>query len=106
VLPIALLFAMSKGALEQMTRVLAKDLGARGMTVNCVAPGPVDTPVFRAGKTPEQMKWIAGLVPQKRLAIPDDISPTVAFLASEEARWINGQTIGVDGVRLSSSSIV
>ncbi|KAI0087897.1 NAD-P-binding protein [Irpex rosettiformis] len=99
VLPIALLFTMSKGALEQMTRILAKDLGTRGITVNCVAPGPVDTPVFRAGKTPQQLKSIASLSPQQRLGVPEDISPIVAFLASQDAQWVNGQTIGVNGVR-------
>ncbi|KAI0697914.1 hypothetical protein BC835DRAFT_1305064 [Cytidiella melzeri] len=97
VLPMALLFAMSKGALEQMTRVLAKDLGERGITVNCVAPGPVDTPVFRAGKTEQQMRWIAGLAPPNRVGLPEDISPAVAFLVSEEAKWVNGQTLGVNG---------
>lgn len=95
----ALLFAMSKGAIEQMTRILAKDLGTRGIAVNCVAPGPVDTPVFRAGKTPQQLKSIAGLSPQQRLGVPEDISPIVAFLASEEAQWVNGQILGVNGVR-------
>ncbi|KAI0338994.1 short chain type dehydrogenase [Trametopsis cervina] len=97
VLPMALLFAMTKGAIEQMTRVLAKDLGSRGITVNCVAPGPVDTPVFRAGKSPLQMKYIASVTPQNRLALPEDISPSVAFLVSQEAQWVNGQILGVNG---------
>ncbi|KIP08580.1 hypothetical protein PHLGIDRAFT_29477 [Phlebiopsis gigantea 11061_1 CR5-6] len=97
ILPISLLYAMSKGAVEQLVRVLSQDLGARGITVNAIAPGAVDTPLFRAGKSPHMVKWIASLNPQKRVPVPDEVSPIVAFLASDEAGWINGQTIGVNG---------
>ena len=92
------MFCATKGAVEQIVRILAKDLGQRGITVNAIAPGAVDTPLFRAGKPPQMMKWIASLNPQKRIPSPDEISPIVAFLASDEARWVNGQTIGVSGV--------
>ena len=81
-----------------MVRVLAKDLGTRGITVNAIAPSAVDTPLFRCGKPPQMIKWIASLNPQNRIPLPDDISPMVGFLVSEEARWVNGQTIGVNGV--------
>ncbi|EPQ50952.1 NAD P-binding protein [Gloeophyllum trabeum ATCC 11539] len=97
VLPNALVYVASKGAVEQVSRVLAKDLGARGITVNTVSPGPVDTPLFRDGKTEQQIQFIANLNPQKRLGQPDEIAPIVAFLSSEEAGWINGQNILVNG---------
>ena len=93
-----LMFCASKGAVEQIVRVLSKDLGQRGSTVNAIAPGAVDTPLFRAGKPPQMMKWIADLNPQRRIPSPDEISPIVAFLASDDASWVNGQTIGVNGV--------
>lgn len=95
-----LMYAASKGATEQLVRVLAKDLGQRGITVNAISPGAVDTPLFRAGKTPQMIKWVASLNPQNRIPQPDEISPIVAFLASADAGWINGQIIGVNGVRL------
>ncbi len=95
---------MSKGAIEQVSRVLAKDLGARGMTVNTVSPGPVDTALFRAGKPQKVMDFIASQNPNNRLALPEDIAPMVAFLASPAAQWVNGQNIRVNGVspRLNS----
>ena len=102
VLPNALVYVASKAAVEQISRVLAKDLGSRGITVNTVSPGPVDTPLFREGKTEQQIQFIAGLNPSNRLGLPEEIAPTVAFLASAAAGWISGQNILVNGVsRLS-----
>ncbi|KAI0076340.1 NAD(P)-binding protein [Panus rudis PR-1116 ss-1] len=99
ILPMSLLFAASKGAVEQFVRVLAKDLGEKGITVNAVAPGAVDTPLFREGKPPQMVNWIAQLHPQKRIPMPHEIAPVVAFLVSDDAGWVNGQTIMVNGVR-------
>jgi 3-oxoacyl-[acyl-carrier protein] reductase len=96
------MYATSKGAVEQLVRVLSKDLGARGITVNAISPSAVDTPLFRVGKSPQLIKWVASLNPQKRIPHPDEISPIVAFLACEEAGWVNGQIIGVNGVRTGS----
>ena len=81
-----------------MSRILAKDLGRKGITVNTVSPGPVDTDMFRYGKTEEAITTIANSHPLKRLGAPNEIAPVVAFLASPEAAWVNGQTIAVNGV--------
>jgi len=97
VLPNALVYVASKGAIEQAARVLAKDLGTRGITVNVVSPGPTDTPLFRAGKPEQVMKAIASTNPSNRLGQPEDIAPVVSFLASPAASWVNGQNILVNG---------
>ncbi|VDB88526.1 unnamed protein product [Peniophora sp. CBMAI 1063] len=95
--PNNIVYVATKGAIEQITRTLAKDLGAKGITVNCVNPGPTDTPLFRTGRPEEQIQHIADLAPERRLGRPDDISPVVAFLASDGARWVNGQIILLNG---------
>ncbi|KAJ2915907.1 hypothetical protein MD484_g4532, partial [Candolleomyces efflorescens] len=97
VLPNALCYLATKGAIEQISRVLAKDLGGRGITVNTVSPGPIDTPLFRQGKSQTVIDSIAKQNPSRRLGEPDDIAPLVAFLASEAGHWINGQNIRADG---------
>ncbi|KAF8996515.1 hypothetical protein BDQ17DRAFT_915848 [Cyathus striatus] len=97
VLPNALCYVATKGAIEQIARVLAKDLGARGITVNTVSPGPVDTPMFREGKSQNLIDSIARQSPAKRLGEPEDVAPIVAFLASPAAAWVNGQNIKVNG---------
>ena len=96
-----LVYSATKGEIEQLSRDLAKDLGARGITVNTVSPGPVNTPLFTEGKPPQVIEMIKNLAPLKRLGEPEDIAPLVSFLASEEARWVNGQNIMANGVRLS-----
>ena len=96
--PNYVVYTATKGAVEQMTRVLAKDLGAKGINVNCIAPGPVDTELFRRGKPEQLINFFANLHPQKRVPVPDEIAPIVAFLSRDEAGWINGQTIFVNGV--------
>jgi len=97
VTPNYLLYAATKGAVEQLSRVLAKDLGRRQITVNTISPGPTDTPLFRDGKTEQQIKFFAGLNPAGRIGTPEDISGAVAFLAGPDSVWVNGQNIRVNG---------
>ncbi|KAI1128757.1 NAD(P)-binding protein [Nemania abortiva] len=91
------LYASTKGAVEQLTRVLAKDLGRRGVTVNAVAPGPTDTALFREGKSEAMIKGIASATPFNRLGNPAEIAEVVAFLAGPESSWVSGQIIGANG---------
>lgn len=97
VLPNALTYIASKGAIEQASRALAKDLAPKGITVNVVSPGPVDTPLFRTGKPDAVIAAIENLNPQKRLGQPDEISPVVVFVASPAASWLTGQNIRLNG---------
>jgi len=93
-----LTYLASKGAIEQICRVLAKDLGSRGITVNTVSPGPVDTPLFREGKPPQVIEAISKQNPNNRLGTPEDIAPIITFVASPAAQWVNGQNIFTNGV--------
>ncbi|KAK2463772.1 hypothetical protein APHAL10511_004210 [Amanita phalloides] len=97
IVPNMLCFLASKGAVEQVSRVLAKDFGAKGMTVNTIAPGPLDTTQFREGKSSKWLDFFARQSPSNRLGLPEDVAPLVAFLASPAAQWINGQVIRVNG---------
>jgi len=89
-------YSASKGGLVSMTRVLALELGKNNITVNAVAPGLIDTPMTRS-LDPEIYKIIEKSIPSKKAGKPEDIAHTVAFLSSDEARFINGQVIHVDG---------
>ena len=91
------IYAASKGAVDQITRVLATELGGRHITVNAVSPGPVDTKLFRDGKSDEQIQQMAQMAALGRLGEVQDIADAVAFLASDDARWITGQSIHVNG---------
>ncbi|MGG4146407.1 SDR family oxidoreductase [Paenibacillus algorifonticola] len=90
-------YAGTKGAVEQFTRQLAKELGPKGITINAIAPGPVNTELFKVGKTEEQITAIGNTNSFGRLGEPEDISQIVLFLASKESQWVTGQTMRVNG---------
>lgn len=90
-------YVATKGAVEQLTRVFAKEVGARGINVNAVLPGPTNTELFTNGKSQELIDRLAALNAFNRLAEPEDIAKVVVFLAGDEAKWISGQTIGLNG---------
>lgn len=91
------IYAATKAAVEAMTHVLAKELGPRGITVNAVAPGPVETEFFLAGKPEALVQSIRQMNPLGRLGSPEDIAATVAFLTGPDGRWINGQILRANG---------
>lgn len=90
-------YAASKGAVEQLTRVLAKELGPRDITVNTVSPGPTDTELFRKGKNEAQVAELASMSAFNRIADPRDIARTVAMLCGDDASWVSGQTLFANG---------
>ncbi|GAA1367808.1 SDR family oxidoreductase [Streptomyces beijiangensis] len=90
-------YAASKGAVEAMTLILARELRGQDITVNAVAPGPTATPLFLEGKSPELVERIAAVSPLERLGTPEDIASAVAFLAGPGGRWVNGQVLFANG---------
>jgi len=87
------LYAASKAAVEQFVKILARELGQRDVTVNAVAPGPTDTAMV----SQLSRDMAPGTTPLGRLGQPRDIADVIAFLVSEDARWVTGQIIGVNG---------
>ena len=93
------IYASMKGAIEVFTRYLAKELGSKGIAANVVAPGPIETDFNSASirNNPNLKGMLSSLTPLGRVGTAEDIGGVVAFLCSEEARWINGQRIEVSG---------
>ena len=90
-------YAASKAAVETMGAILSKELRGRNITVNAVAPGPTATDLFLDGKSPELIERLAKMNPLERLGTPEDIAGAVAFLASADGGWINGQVLRANG---------
>ncbi|MGA7328164.1 MAG: SDR family oxidoreductase [Rhodomicrobium sp.] len=90
-------YAATKGAVDTLVKHFASALGPRGIRVNAVAPGVVETNMSSFAKTDAGRESTIGMQALKRLAQPDDIGGVVAFLASDAARWITGDTVRVDG---------
>lgn len=90
-------YAASKGAVETLTMVLARELRGRDVTANAVAPGPTATDLFLDGKDQETIDRLAAQPPLERLGTPQDIAHVVAFLASPQGHWVNGQVVRANG---------
>ena len=94
--PTLVAYTASKGGIEMLTKVAAAELGRHGIRVNCVAPGAIEIERTRM-ELKDYAGQMAAITPLGRVGTPDDIANVVVFLASPEARFITGQTIGVDG---------
>ena len=92
-MPSEIAYAVSKAALQGITRTLAAALAPRGVTVNCINPGPVDTGYASS----EARLSVAEQMPMRRWGVPSDIAPLVSWLLSDTAAWVTGQTLDVDG---------
>lgn len=90
-------YTASKGGIIGMTETLAIELAPLGINVNAIAPGAIDTPMLRAGAAPEELKKFVEKIPLKRIGRPEEVSAAVVFLASEEASYVTGATLFVDG---------
>ena len=96
-LPTYSVYAATKGAVEQLTRQLAKEFGPKGITINCIAPGQVATELFLSGKSQELIDSYRRMNAFGRLGEPEDIANAIELLVGDKARWITGQTIRVNG---------
>ncbi|KAI4140158.1 MAG: hypothetical protein L6R39_005930 [Caloplaca ligustica] len=97
ILPHYLLYNVSKGAIEQMNRVLAKDLARKGIAVNAVAPGPTGTELFYKGKSEEMLKMISAQSPFNRFGEPEELADAISFFCGSDSRWVSGQVLRVNG---------
>ena len=91
------LYSGTKAPAEEFCRMVAKEVGKRGITMNVIAPGPLDNTFFSAAETPESTRFAASLSTAGRLGKESDIVPLVSFLASAESQWVNGQTHWING---------
>jgi 3-oxoacyl-[acyl-carrier protein] reductase len=90
-------YAATKAAVESMVRSMGKELAGRRVRVNAVAPGPVDTDLFNAGKTEEVKQRMAAFSPFNRIGRPEEVAQVVRFLLSDESSWVHGQVVQPNG---------
>ncbi|GAB5585502.1 hypothetical protein Unana1_00402 [Umbelopsis nana] len=90
-------YAGSKAPLEDFSRAAAQEAGSRGITVNVVAPGPIDTPFFHGQETKESVAFFTNATPLKRLGQVNDVVPIVEFLCLPDSQWVTAQTIFING---------
>jgi 3-oxoacyl-[acyl-carrier protein] reductase len=90
-------YAATKAAVECMVRSMAKELASRGVRVNAVAPGPVDTELFNAGKTAEVKQRMAAFSPFNRIGRPEEVAHVVRFLLGDDSSWVHGQILQPNG---------
>ncbi|ONH25245.1 SDR family oxidoreductase [Pseudofrankia asymbiotica] len=90
-------YAGSKAPVEHFTKAFAKEIGPRGVTVNCIAPGPQKTSFLYGAETKETLAWLAGQTISGQLGDPVDVVPVMRFLAAPDARWVTAQTVFVNG---------
>jgi NAD(P)-dependent dehydrogenase (short-subunit alcohol dehydrogenase family) len=90
-------YAAAKGGIIAMTRVMAVDLARNNITVNCIAPGPIDVPRIRKSQTEERRNAWRAAIPLGRYGEPGEIAGVILFLVSDDASYVNGQTLAVDG---------
>ena len=95
--PNYLLYVTTKGAIEQMVRLMCKDLASKGIVVNAVAPGPTATELFFRGKSEQTLKFIAGLSPFGRIGKPEEVAEAILYMAGSGSQWVSGQTLRVNG---------
>ena len=90
-------YTASKAAVEQISRVASRELGARGITVNTISAGPTDTDLLRAGAPPDALEGAAAMTALGRIGQPGGIADLVGLLAGPDSRWITGQNVRADG---------
>ncbi len=99
-------YSCTKGGVDMLTRLLAAELGAHGVTANAVAPTPVDTPMILKVHGPQDRKRWTDQIPAARYAQPQEVAAAVTFLASEDAAYINGHILNVDGGFMASGILL
>ena len=95
--PEFLLHCATKGAIEQMARVLSKDLARKGICVNAIAPGATGSDSFMTGKSEEELAKLAALSPMNRIGTPDDVAKAIVWLSGQGSGWVTGQIVKVNG---------